>query len=90
MGGDLGADLARIVTGPRYKPGPPCGVGVVLRKVVDVDPAVAIQLKNAIDNPEVSATLIADALRRHGHQVSPQTLSRHSRRGQYNGCRCAL
>lgn len=86
---DLSANLASLADAPRYKPGPPCSASLTLKAIEARDPDQLDVVKHLIDAPEVSATTLAEKLRASGYQVKPQALSRHRRRGQVNGCRCA-
>ncbi len=86
---DLGANLASLDGAPRYKPGPECSAALTLKAVAAREPGQLATLQRYIDNPEVSATQLATTLAASGYNVKPQALSRHRRRGQVNGCRCA-
>lgn len=85
-GGLLGR-LVELAEEPRYRPGPPCGVDLAVKKIRETDPTAADQLVALIDGT-VSSSLLSAALREHGIVVSPQSLARHRRRGASNGCRC--
>lgn len=85
---DLAGDLAALVAAPRYRPGPPCGVATILTRLGKDQPDAAAALAVSIDNETISASALADTLTRNGHPTSSQSVSRHRRRGQHNGCRC--
>lgn len=85
---DLADDLAALEDAPRYKPGPPCGVATILRRLAQERPLSYEKLAPLLDNDSVSATKIAERLSTRGFPVAAQSVSRHRRRGQHNGCRC--
>jgi len=85
---ELARDLAALVDAPRYLPGPPCRVGSVLRTLAEAHQPAADTLQQALDNEAVSASAIAELITARGFSVSSQSVSRHRRRGQHNGCRC--
>ena len=82
---DLARDLAALVEAPRYRPGPPCYMQTILS---GLEGDAAATMQELIDNDTVSASALSKVLSKHGHRVSPQSVSRHRRRGQHNGCRC--
>lgn len=84
---DLAADLAALVVAPRYRPGPPCGMALVLGQLEGTK--AGDDLATIVDNKSVTAAKIAEALTGRGYPMASQTVSRHRRRGQHNGCRCA-
>jgi tRNA A37 N6-isopentenylltransferase MiaA len=63
-------------------------VATVLRRLADDSPDAAAAAKQLLDNDTVRASRIAETLTKHGHPVAAQSVSRHRRRGQHNGCRC--
>lgn len=83
--GDLANDLAALVSAPRYRPGPPCGVSTALNRIGQ---RASTALAAAIDNESVSASSIAKTLTERGYPMASQSISRHRRRGRHNGCRC--
>lgn len=88
VGLDFASDLAALVDAPRYRPGPPCGVNLILRKLDESAPEVASTIRSMLANETVSASGLAGVLGKHHHVTSPQSISRHRRRQQHNGCRC--
>lgn len=62
-----------------------CGVA---RLIATLEPSDVSALMNAIDNPNISASTIADALRKNGHQLSGDSIRRHRNR-QQGGCLCS-
>ena len=85
---DLAGELASLVDAPRYRPGPPCGVSVILTQLDAQQPAAAVVLRKNIDNDRIAAAAIAEKLTKAGLAVRSQAISRHRRRGLHNGCRC--
>ncbi|MFI6142459.1 hypothetical protein ACIBCC_30235 [Streptomyces griseus] len=81
----LAGELDALTSAPATPRGPECSIGALLR-YADFD--VAVSLRTVLDQTEVSATAIADALSRHGSRITAATVARHRRRGQSNGCRC--
>ena len=84
----LAAGLAALRDAPRYRPGPDCRVAVILRDVTATEPGLVGDLRALLDDEKVPATSLAQALTDSGHQLSPQTVSRHRRRSTPTGCRC--
>ncbi len=65
--------------------GPPCTVGAALSSIA---PETAETLRRILDTATVTSTAIAAVLSQHGPAVASNTVARHRRRGQPNGCRC--
>ncbi|WP_435059857.1 hypothetical protein [Streptomyces sp. bgisy060] len=82
---DLAAELAALTQAPAARKGPPCTVGSVLSTV---DSTTADTLQQILDTPTVTSTAIAGVLSQHGPVIASDTVARHRRRGQANGCRC--
>jgi hypothetical protein len=80
----LAAELDALATAPAAPRGPRCQIGQLL-ETADADVAESLR---AVLETTVSATVIAEALGRHGNQVTAWTVNRHRRRGTPNGCRC--
>ncbi|MFF1600821.1 hypothetical protein ACFVYV_25485 [Streptomyces mirabilis] len=80
----LAADLDALTSAPAAHRGPRCHIGLLLEGA-DTDVAESLR---AVLETTVSATVIAEALGRHGNQVTAWTVNRHRRRGTPNGCRC--
>lgn len=66
------------------KPGPKCGLGLVLQQL---SPEDVETLNKVLNNRDISAVLIEKALIQYGHRVSRATIANHRRRGN-GGCRC--
>lgn len=81
----LAGELDALASAPAVVRGPRCSIGVLLENA-DFD--VAMSLRAVLDQTTVSAKAIADALSRHGDPVTANTVARHRRRGESNGCRC--
>lgn len=81
----LAGELDALTSAPAAPRGPRCSIGALLQNA-DFD--VAMSLRTVLDQTGVSAKAIADALSRHGDPVTANTVARHRRRGESNGCRC--
>lgn len=68
----------------RIKQGRPCGAAVLLAQL---PPDERESLERALDS-HIATSLIGATLRSHGHQISNQTLRRHRRRQDGEGCAC--
>lgn len=63
----------------------PCGVALLVVRLVESEGAdEAMEVNKRINDPARTATVLSDALKRHGYQLNPATIRRH-RKGQ---CSC--
>lgn len=76
--------LDELVAGTQRK-GPECSIAALLRSLPK---ETAEKLLLRIDDHEISATRIADALHSGGHPIYVNSLRRHRRRGRAGGCAC--
>lgn len=94
QGGGFTASLAALKEAPRYKPGPPCGMRLILERIAadETDRALPegshAEVCAMVDDEAVSATALAEFLTEHGYQATPQKVARHRRRARHAGCRC--
>ncbi|MFD0352885.1 hypothetical protein ACFVHW_03935 [Streptomyces sp. NPDC127110] len=79
------AALSQLAEAPQGPRGPRCTVGVIL-DALDTD--TSLKVRDVLNSPSISSTLIADALTGSGHRVQAPAVARHRRRGGSNGCRC--
>lgn len=68
----------------RITKGPPCGTAVLLAQL---PPDERESLERVLDS-HIATSLIGATLRSHGHQISNQTLRRHRKRQDSEGCAC--
>lgn len=73
------------LTETKPKPGPRCGLGLILDQL---DPASRASLETVLDKPQIGHTTIAETLQGHGFKIKATTVSRHRRAGSPNGCAC--
>lgn len=66
--------------------GPRCTVSIALGKMTDDEQKALVAV---IDNPDIAATLISNALISNGHTVKSDAVRRHRKRGLAEGCRCS-
>lgn len=77
--------LASLRPQPR---GPQCSVGALLDRLRTDDPAGHDALVASIDNLDIPAIRISQALAEIGIKLHRDTIVRHRRRARGTGCRC--
>jgi len=88
--GGLAGALTALAAGDGQHHGPPCTAGQILGQLAQDDPESAAAFGRALADSTISAAAIARVLSQHGRPVQSGTVARHRRRGDANGCRCAL
>lgn len=68
---------------PRAK----CGIALLLAQLDDKDRAAAI---TALDDEAVKPAAVSKWLSKHGHNIAPNTIRRHRRRINGEGCSCPV
>lgn len=71
------------------KRGPQCSVGALLDELQETDPAGHQALIEILENRDITAPVIANALAQLGYKVHRDTIVRHRRRAKGSGCSCA-
>lgn len=80
-------ELLALETARKNVGGYRCRIGVILEQLPDKD---ATALRHLIDGTKVYGTQIAEALKKHGHNVSGSHIQFHRRRVKGGGCTCPL
>lgn len=77
-------DLAEL-NDAHHAPGSRCRVGFLYDTLPDDE---CEQFRDLVERNVVPATLICQAMRRHGYDVSSASVNRHRKRKVGNGCSC--
>lgn len=81
----LAAALGSIST---RRPGPRCQMGMIMERVRTEDRGGFDLLDGLMDDPQVPASAIAEALYGAGYVINSHTVNRHRKRGTARGCAC--
>ncbi|MEW1700104.1 hypothetical protein ACIQCR_17100 [Streptomyces sp. NPDC093249] len=82
----LATSLDALALATDARKGPPCTVGMAL---ATLDSETAASLHRALATITITSSAIATVLSQYGAPIASNTVARHRRRGQANGCRCA-
>jgi hypothetical protein len=82
----LQSSISALISNPPLRSGYPCKVSVILSELVGEDKQALIDL---VDHSTISTVAIAKLLNEHGYEIKYQTVSKHRKRANGAGCRCA-